>query len=289
MHRVRRRTPAALPPERFGPVSGLVGSGGHQGRRTGASPSRTGGSSGLGMRLLHLPLRGQHRPCDGFAHLFPDYPVGWKALGHLKRVPFLGRATHHTRVTTCALHHPMSCELILGGARSGKSRLAEARAAADGRPVTVIATAEALDAEMAVRIARHRADRPAGWRTLEATRGLATILEREARGDLCILVDCLTLWLANLMDGAENLPEPHGLAHLPALAAERDALLATLPALPGRILLVANEVGLGLVPESPLGRLFRDEAGRLNQQVAALARRVTFVAAGLPLELKGAP
>jgi adenosylcobinamide kinase / adenosylcobinamide-phosphate guanylyltransferase len=180
----------------------------------------------------------------------------------------------------------MTCELILGGARSGKSRLAEARAAADGRAVTVIATAEALDAEMATRIARHRADRPGHWRTLEAPRGLAAALRREAAADRCLVVDCLTLWLANLMGGAENLPEPHDLAHLPALAEEREALLAALPSLPGRVLLVANEVGLGLVPETPLGRLFRDEAGRLNQQVAALARRVTLVAAGLPLELK---
>jgi adenosylcobinamide kinase / adenosylcobinamide-phosphate guanylyltransferase len=102
-------------------------------------------------------------------------------------------------------------------------------------------------------------------------------------------VDCLTLWLANLMGGVEDLPEPHDIGHLPALATELEALLTTLPALPGRILLVANEVGLGLVPETPLGRLFRDEAGRLNQALAAQCSRVTFVVAGLPLELKGQP
>jgi adenosylcobinamide kinase / adenosylcobinamide-phosphate guanylyltransferase len=181
----------------------------------------------------------------------------------------------------------MSCEFILGGARSGKSRLAQARAAADGRAVTVIATAEALDSEMAERIARHRAERPGHWRTVEAPRGLAATLLEEARAERCLVVDCLTLWLANLMGGVGNLPEPHDLAHLPALETERTALLSTLPALPGRILLVANEVGLGLVPETPLGRLFRDEAGRLNQGLAALCQRVTFVAAGLPLELKG--
>jgi adenosylcobinamide kinase/adenosylcobinamide-phosphate guanylyltransferase len=180
----------------------------------------------------------------------------------------------------------MTCELILGGARSGKSRLAQQRAAADGRPVTVIATAEAGDAEMAARIARHRAERPGHWRTVEAPRALAAALRRAAGADRCVVVDCLTLWLANLMSGAEDLPEPRDSARLPALATEREALLAALPALPGRILLVANEVGLGLVPETPLGRLFRDEAGRLNQQLAALAGRVTFVAAGLPLELK---
>lgn len=171
----------------------------------------------------------------------------------------------------------MACELILGGARSGKSRLAQARAAADGRAVTVVATAEAGDAEMAERIARHRAERPAHWRTVEAPRGLAATLAREAGAENCVVVDCLTLWLANLIEDEA------------ALAVERDALLAALPALPGRILLVANELGLGLVPETPLGRRFRDEAGRLNQDVAALCACVTFVAAGLPLVLKGSP
>lgn len=180
----------------------------------------------------------------------------------------------------------MHCELILGGARSGKSRLAESRAAADGRPVTLIATAQALDAEMAQRITRHQADRPPQWRTVEAPLALAATLAQEAAPDRCLIVDCLTLWLANLMAGAEHLAEPHDARHLPQLNTQRDAFLSILPTLPGRILLVANEVGLGLVPETPLGRLFRDEAGRLNQDVAALAPRVTFVAAGLPLEFK---
>lgn len=183
----------------------------------------------------------------------------------------------------------MACELILGGARSGKSRLAEARAAEDGRAITVIATAEPLDAEMAARIARHRADRPAHWRTVECPRQLAATLRREAAAERCLVVDCLTLWLSNLLGDAGPLPAAGDAAHLPTLAEERRALLATLPTLPGRILLVANEVGLGLVPETPLGRLFRDEAGRLNQEIAALARRVTLVAAGLPLDLKNDP
>ncbi|ATE62310.1 bifunctional adenosylcobinamide kinase/adenosylcobinamide-phosphate guanylyltransferase [Thauera sinica] len=181
----------------------------------------------------------------------------------------------------------MTLELILGGARSGKSRHAERRAADSGLAVTVIATAEALDAEMAERIRRHRADRPSAWRTVEAPRALADALRREAAPGRCLLVDCLTLWLANLLAGAEDLPPGADADALPRLRAERDALLAALPALPGTILLVANEVGLGLVPETPLGRLFRDEAGRLNQQLAALAGTVTFVAAGLPLKLKG--
>ncbi len=102
-----------------------------------------------------------------------------------------------------------------------------------------------------------------------------------------MVVDCLTLWLANLLDGAEALPPGAGADLLPAFARERAALLELIPRLPGRVIFVANEVGLGLVPETPLGRLFRDEAGRLNQAVAALCERVVFVAAGLPLPLKG--
>lgn len=180
----------------------------------------------------------------------------------------------------------MSIELILGGARSGKSRHAEARAQALGAAVTVIATAEALDEEMAARIRRHQHDRPAAWRTVEAPRALAAALAREAAPGRCLLVNCLTLWLTNLLDGAEHLPPGTDAGALPQFTAERDALLATLPQLPGHLLLVANEVGLGLVPDTPLGRLFRDEAGRLNQQLAGLADTVTFVAAGLPLVLK---
>lgn len=181
----------------------------------------------------------------------------------------------------------MTCELILGGARSGKSRHAEQIAAASGLAVTVIATAEAGDDEMAGRIRRHRADRPAGWRTVEEPLALAAALRREAAPDRCLIVDCLTLWLTNLLAGAEHLPPAASADALPRFRRERDALLAALPDLPGRVLLVANEVGLGLVPESPLGRLFRDEAGRLNQAVAAACPRVVFVAAGLPLVLKG--
>ena len=180
----------------------------------------------------------------------------------------------------------MTCELILGGARSGKSREAERRATESGLAVTVIATAEALDDEMAARIRRHQADRPAGWRTVETPVALADTLRREAAPDRCLLVDCLTLWLSNLLVDAESLPPGADAEALPLFRAQRDALLATLPRLPGRIILVANEVGLGLVPEHPLGRLFRDEAGRLNQAVAALCPRVVFVAAGLPLVLK---
>lgn len=180
----------------------------------------------------------------------------------------------------------MTCELILGGARSGKSREAERRAATSALAVSVIATAEALDDEMAARIRRHQDDRPAGWRTVEAPVALADALRAEAAPERCVIVDCLTLWLTNLLADAHTLPAGATAEDLPLFRRERDALLAALPTLPGRIIFVANEVGLGLVPETPLGRLFRDEAGRLNQAVAALCPRVVFVAAGLPLVLK---
>lgn len=176
----------------------------------------------------------------------------------------------------------MTCELILGGARSGKSRHAERLATESGLPVTVIATAEALDEEMRARIQRHRLDRSAGWRTVESPLALSATLAAEARPGRCVIVDCLTLWLANLLgDGTTPEDDPNS-----ALARERNALLGLLPHVKGEVLLVANEVGLGLVPETPLGRRFRDEAGRLNQAVASVCDRVSFVAAGLPLTLK---
>lgn len=169
--------------------------------------------------------------------------------------------------------------LVLGGARSGKSGLAERLAAESGLAVTYIATAETLDEEMRERIDRHRADRPQDWRTIESPRALAMALRHEAAPERCLIVDCLTLWLTNLM-----LDEDGTL-----LERERAELLDTLPALPGRIILVANEVGLGIVPDNALARRFRDEAGRLNQAVAALAEQVVFVAAGLPITLKDTP
>jgi len=182
----------------------------------------------------------------------------------------------------------MTTELILGGARSGKSRLAERRAADHGGPVTVIATAEAGDDEMAARIARHRADRPAHWHVIEAPTSLAATLRDASTEGGCVLVDCLTLWLSNVLTrDPASLCAPHPADHLAPWQDELNALIEALPECPGDVILVANEVGLGLVPETPLGRLFRDEAGRLNQAVAAACDRVTFVAAGLPLTLTG--
>ena len=170
--------------------------------------------------------------------------------------------------------------LILGGARSGKSRHAEALVTNAASAGTYIATAEPGDAEMAARIAAHRAQRNnraggAFWCTAEEPLNLAEAIRAAADPVRPILVDCLTLWLANLM-GAGRIVEH-----------EAEALCAALRDARGPVVLVANEVGLGLVPETQLGREFRDHAGRLNQQIAALADRVVFVAAGLPLVLKG--
>ncbi len=167
-------------------------------------------------------------------------------------------------------------ELILGGARSGKSRYAEQRAAASGDPVSYIATAAALDAEMAQRIAHHRARRPSCWELFEEPLALAAVLERAALPGRCIVVDCLTLWLSNLLAAGEE-----------RLRQECTALLELLPTLPGAVLLVSNEVGWGIVPDNAPARRFRDEAGRLHQQLATVCDRVTLVVAGLPLALKG--
>ena len=168
----------------------------------------------------------------------------------------------------------MSIELIVGGARSGKSSLAERRAAESGLAVAYIATATIGDGEMAQRIAHHRERRPAHWRTVEEPLHLADALRSEAAPGRLLLVDCLTLWLSNLLLG-------------PGLEPERGRLLEALGDLPGRVILVSNEVGWGVVPINELARRFADEQGRLNQAVAAVSDRVTLVAAGLPLELKG--
>jgi adenosylcobinamide kinase/adenosylcobinamide-phosphate guanylyltransferase len=165
--------------------------------------------------------------------------------------------------------------LVLGGARSGKSRYAENLVETASGCGTYCATAEAGDAEMAARIAAHRSRRGACWRTVEVPLALPEAIAAEAYPDRPVLVDCLTLWLSNLMGAGR------------CIESESAALSAALRDADGPVVLVANEVGLGLVPETPLGRAFRDAAGRLNQEVAALADRVVFVAAGLPLVLKG--
>jgi adenosylcobinamide kinase/adenosylcobinamide-phosphate guanylyltransferase len=164
--------------------------------------------------------------------------------------------------------------LVLGGARSGKSRYAERLIETAASGGTYCATAQAGDAEMARRIATHRARRGAFWHTVEVPLALAPAIASEARSARPLLIDCLTLWLSNLLLAGKRVDEEAG------------ALCAALRLAEGPVVLVANEVGMGLVPETLLGRQFRDAAGWLNQDVAALADRVVLVAAGLPLMLK---
>lgn len=161
--------------------------------------------------------------------------------------------------------------LVLGGARAGKT--AHAMRLAGGG--VYIATAEAGDAEMRARIARHRTERGMHWRTVEAPLELAAAIRTEAAGTAPVLVDCLTLWLNNLLHARRD----------PVAAC--DELLAACAGAQAPLVMVSNEVGLGIVPENALARRFRDETGRLHQRVAAMADRVELVAAGLPLTLKG--
>ena len=179
-------------------------------------------------------------------------------------------------------------ELIIGGARSGKSVLAEQKALASGLRVVYVATAQVLDGEMSQRIAHHRARRPAHWGLVEAPLKLAAALRQHAAPDVCLIVDCLTLWLSNLLFAGEAATQVEaGLpVDCPRLSGEVQALIDALPQLPGHIIIVSNEVGWGLIPMAAVSRLFTDEQGRLNQRVAAVSERVTLVAAGLPLVLK---
>lgn len=166
--------------------------------------------------------------------------------------------------------------LVLGGAASGKSRFAQALAERHAGTLLYVATAQAGDAEMAARIDRHRLARGERWRTLEAPLDL-TVVVPAAAGHGAVLVDCVTLWLTNLLLAGEA-PE----AVWPAV----DAFLDVLAGLPSPIILVSNEVGQGIVPEHALARTFRDLAGQVNQRLAARADRVWLVTAGLPLQLK---
>jgi adenosylcobinamide kinase/adenosylcobinamide-phosphate guanylyltransferase len=163
--------------------------------------------------------------------------------------------------------------LVLGGARSGKSRYAESLIARLPQPWIYIATAEARDDEMVARITEHQARREAGWKTIEAPHEVPEAL-REAPADAAVLVDCLTLWLTNIMLGSFDVEK--------MMAKLEDVLRAR----GGETLLVSNEVGLGIVPENELGRRFRDAQGILNQRMAALSERVVLMVAGLPVNVK---
>ncbi|QBQ09710.1 MULTISPECIES: bifunctional adenosylcobinamide kinase/adenosylcobinamide-phosphate guanylyltransferase [Pseudomonas] len=168
-------------------------------------------------------------------------------------------------------------QLILGGARSGKSRLAEKLATDSGLSVTYIATSQPLDGEMTARVAHHRERRPSEWGLIEEPVELARVLKENATPNHCLLVDCLTLWLTNLL----MLEDPDRLKE------EREALLQTLATLPGEIIFVSNETGMGVVPLGELTRRYVDEAGWLHQALAERCQRVVLTVAGLPLTLKG--
>lgn len=186
--------------------------------------------------------------------------------------------------------------LVLGGARAGKSAWAERLAASSGRAVLFLATATAGDDEMAVRIAAHRAARHPAWRTVEAPLDLVSAVRAHARPGDALLVDCLTLWVSNRMLERLGRADPDALpetawrrleADLEAdLLTDLDALLATTRTIGAAVILVSNEVGLGVVPASPLGRRYRDVLGRVNQAAARAADRVTLMVAGLPMELR---
>lgn len=168
-------------------------------------------------------------------------------------------------------------ELILGGVRSGKSRLAEQHAKGSGLDVVYVATAQVRDAEMRQRVAHHQAHRPAHWKVIEAGHNLAQVLQQHADSRRCVLVDCVTLWLTQLLCDLSEVE----------LRREVDALLSVLPTLPGNIILVSNETNMGIVPLGELSRRYCDEAGWLHQQLGALCERVILTVAGLPLIVKG--
>ena len=175
----------------------------------------------------------------------------------------------------------MNIKLVLGGARSGKSSYAEKLAVETGFPVTYIATAQVYDDEFKARVQHHKDRRPASWALVEEPHHLTEALARVASPNQCVIVDCLTLWLAQWICADCNPPQNS------SWQSERDAFLKRLPNLSGTIILVSNEVGMGIVPLGEINRQFQDEQGRLNQTVANIAKTVSFIAAGLPINLKG--
>ncbi len=174
----------------------------------------------------------------------------------------------------------MSTTLILGGARSGKSAFAEQLAKDSCHAVTYIATAQVYDDEFKKRIVHHQSRRPQHWVLIEEPHYLAKTLVANAAADRCLIVDCLTLWLAQWICPDCNPPKDS------TWQQEREHLLTILNNLPGRIIMVSNEVGMGIVPLGEINRQFQDEQGRLNQAIAKVAGEVMFIAAGLPLKLK---
>ncbi len=178
---------------------------------------------------------------------------------------------------TMAQTQSYSC-LILGGARSGKSAYAEKLASHSGQDVIYVATAQPLDNEIRSRIKRHQEDRPPHWHTVEEPLSLATCLQHYCKSERLVLVDCLTMWVMNLL----SRPEPEWLQE------EMQHLLDIVPALPGQLILVSNETGMGVVPMGEITRQFVDESGRLHQRLAKLVDNVTLMVAGLPHVVKPA-
>jgi adenosylcobinamide kinase/adenosylcobinamide-phosphate guanylyltransferase len=168
----------------------------------------------------------------------------------------------------------MAFTFVLGGARSGKSAYAQTAAERLGPSPVMIATAQAFDDEMALRIARHQAERGGAWRTVEAPVDVAAAVAALQPGEVAV-IDCLTLWLSNLMHAEADIDQA------------TDDLLTALAKTPAEVFLVANEVGQGIVPDNALARRFRDAAGRMNQAMAAASGRAVLITAGLPLFLKG--
>jgi adenosylcobinamide kinase/adenosylcobinamide-phosphate guanylyltransferase len=184
---------------------------------------------------------------------------------------------------------PSKLTLILGGARSGKSHYAEQLASehADG-PITYVATAQPDDEEMALRIALHRARRPQEWKLVEEPVMLGDALYGHATQHGCVLVDCITLWMNNLLLGDEHVYPETGLITPPAIFSEQiEALMSAIQTAPGNIILVSNEISLGVVPMGAVTRFYVDELGRLNQRLAAQADTVRLMVAGLPVAVKG--
>ncbi|MFM9912653.1 MAG: bifunctional adenosylcobinamide kinase/adenosylcobinamide-phosphate guanylyltransferase [Methylophilaceae bacterium] len=175
----------------------------------------------------------------------------------------------------------MNKTLVLGGARSGKSGYAERLAVESDLSVTYIATAQVNDDEFAKRIQQHKIRRPAHWILVEEPFLLTETLSKHATADHCLIVDCLTLWLAQWICDDCKPPQDR------TWESERQAFLNVLPNLPGEIILVSNEVGMGIVPLGEINRRFQDEQGRLNQALAKICDSVVFMAAGLPMALKG--
>lgn len=172
------------------------------------------------------------------------------------------------------LTQPPSAHLVLGGARSGKSRYAESLAKQSGQDVVYVATAQALDGEMDDRILQHQKDRPDHWQTIEEPLNLAKTITEFSQADVVVLVDCLTLWLMNVMHHEYDLTQAV------------DELLQALQEAKGQVILVSNEITMGVVPMGELSRNYVDNLGRLHQQVASQAQRVTLMVAGIPMSVK---